>query len=83
MISFLVAQTVKNPPAIQETPVRPLGQEDPLQRKWLPTPVFLPGEFHGQRSLAGYNDILLSHLSSVICATVLVTDGEVTNHPKT
>jgi len=23
--------------------------------KWLPTPVFLPGEFHGQRSLAGYS----------------------------
>ena len=22
---------------------------------WQPTPVFLPGEFHGQRSLAGYN----------------------------
>ena len=24
-------------------------------RKWQPTPVFLPGEFHGQRSLAGYS----------------------------
>ena len=24
-------------------------------RAWQPTPVFLPGEFHGQRSLAGYN----------------------------
>ena len=24
-------------------------------RKWLPTPVFLPGEFHGQRSLAGHS----------------------------
>ena len=23
--------------------------------KWLPTPVFLPGKFHGQRSLAGYS----------------------------
>ena len=23
--------------------------------EWLPTPVFLPGEFHGQRSLAGYS----------------------------
>jgi len=34
---------------------------DPWVRKiswrseWLPTPVFLPGEFHGQRSLAGYS----------------------------
>ena len=24
-------------------------------RKWLPTPVFLPGESHGWRSLAGYS----------------------------
>ena len=24
------------------------------RREWLPTPVFLPGEFHGERSLAGY-----------------------------
>ena len=26
----------------------------PWRREWLPTPVFLPGEFHGQRSLEGY-----------------------------
>ena len=26
----------------------------PWRRKWQPTPVFLPGKFHGQRSLAGY-----------------------------
>ena len=25
------------------------------RREWQPTPVFLPGEFHGQRSLAGYS----------------------------
>ena len=25
------------------------------RREWLPTPVFLPGEFHGQRNLAGYS----------------------------
>ena len=25
----------------------------PWRREWLPTPVFMPGEFHGQRSLAG------------------------------
>ena len=25
------------------------------RRKWQPTPVLLPGEFHGQRSLAGYS----------------------------
>ena len=27
----------------------------PQRREWLPTPIFLPGEFHGQRSLAGYS----------------------------
>ena len=27
----------------------------PWRREWLPTPVFLPGEFHGQKSLAGYS----------------------------
>ena len=27
----------------------------PLSRKWQPTPVFLPGKFHGQRSLVGYS----------------------------
>ena len=29
----------------------------PWSRKWQPTPVFLPGEFHGQRSLAGYSPL--------------------------
>ena len=27
----------------------------PWKRKWQPTPVFLPGKSHGQRSLAGYS----------------------------
>ena len=44
----------RSPPAVQETWVQFLGQEDPLRREWPPAPVFLPGEFHGQRSLAGY-----------------------------
>ena len=44
----LVAQLVKNLPAMWETWVRSLGWEDPLEkREWLPTPVFWPGEFHG------------------------------------
>ena len=47
-------QTVKSLPAMQETWVWSLGWEDPLRREWQPTPVFLPGEFHGQRSLAVY-----------------------------
>ena len=38
-----------------ETWVRSLGREDPLEKKWQPTPVFLPGKFHGWRSLVGYS----------------------------
>ena len=48
----LVAHKVKNLPAMQETRVQSLGQENPCRRKWQATLVFLPGEFHGQRSLA-------------------------------
>ena len=34
-----------------------LGQTYPIQwrRKWQPTPVFLPGRYHGQKSLMGYS----------------------------
>ena len=32
-----------------------LDWEDPLEKGMEPTPVFLPGECHGQRNLAGYN----------------------------
>ena len=40
----LLAQMIKNPPAMQETRVQSQGQEDTQRRKWQPTPVFLPGE---------------------------------------
>ena len=43
----LVAQMVKNLPAMQETWVRSLAWEDPLEEAWKPTPVFWPGEFLG------------------------------------
>ena len=33
----------------------PWVRKVPWRREWLPTPVFLSGEFYGQRSLAGYN----------------------------
>ena len=33
----------------------PWVRKIPWRRKWLPTPIFLPGESHGQRSLAGYS----------------------------
>ena len=53
--AFLVAQMVKNQPARQETQVQSLDREDTLEKGMgLPTPVFLPGEFHEQRNLIGY-----------------------------
>ena len=51
----LVAQMVKNPPPMKEMWVRSLGREDPLVKEMVPTPVLLPGEFPGQRSLGGYS----------------------------
>ena len=51
----LVTQTAKNPSSLQETQVQSLGQEDPLRGEWQPTPVFLPGQPHGQRNLVGYS----------------------------
>ena len=46
---------LNNLPAMQQTRAQYLGWEDPWKRKWLPTPGFLPGEFQGQRMLAGYS----------------------------
>ena len=46
---------VKNPPEAWETWVQSLYYEDPWRRTWQPIPIFLPGESHGQRSLAGYS----------------------------
>ena len=43
----------KNPPAVQKMPVQSLGREDPLEEGMAAPPVFLPGEPHGRRSLAG------------------------------
>ena len=45
----LVAQMVKSLPAMQETRVWSLGQEDPLEKEMAPIPVFLSGKSHGQR----------------------------------
>jgi len=53
-----VALVVKNPPA-NAGDLRhgfdPWVGKVPWRRAWQPTPVFLPGDSHGQRSLAGYS----------------------------
>ena len=73
-----MAQIVKNLPVVQIQPgFSPWVGKVMWRREWLPTPV-LPGEFHGQRSLGGYNPgdhkesdtteqltLLLSHVPSM------------------
>ena len=57
LVSFLndkltqVAQTVKYLPEMRKT----WAGKIPWRREWQPTPVFLPGESHGQRRLVGYS----------------------------
>ena len=55
-MSFPSGSVVKNPPAMQEIwrPVfDPWVGKIPCNGKWQPTPIILPGKFHGQRSLVG------------------------------
>ena len=53
----LVAQLVKNLPAMWETWIWPLGLEDPLEKGRVPTPVVWPGEFHGLYSPWGPKEL--------------------------
>ena len=53
--AFLVAQLVKNLPAMQETWVQSLHWEDPLE-KGKATPEFWPGESHGLYSPWGHKE---------------------------
>jgi len=47
--------SVKNLFAVQEIWVQFLSREGLWRREWQPISVFLPGKFHGQKSLAGYS----------------------------
>ena len=51
----LVAQMVKNLPQCRRPGFDHWVGKIPWRGEWPPTPVFLPGEYHGQRSLAGYS----------------------------
>ena len=51
----LGAQMVKNLPAMQETKVRFLGWEDPLEKEMATHSSIIAGAAHGQRSLTGYS----------------------------
>ena len=71
-----VAQTVNNLPVVWETQVQSLRQEDVLRRGWLPTPVFLPGEFHGWTEEPGE----LSSMGSQTVGHDWMTDTHILTH---
>ena len=58
-LGFPGGSGVKNPPPntgdIGDSGLIPGSRRSPAEGNGSPTPVFLPGEFHGQRSLAGYS----------------------------
>ena len=76
-----MALEVKNLPANAED-IRDMGSVPGLERKiswrrkWQPTPVLLPGEFHGQRSLVGYRpqshkELVINEATQHACIALL------------
>ena len=58
IVASSVSQWVKNTPAMQDMQRHRFNLcvgKIPWRREWLPTPIFLPGETHGQGSLEGYS----------------------------
>ena len=72
---------VKNLPAMQEMQeiygFDPWVGKIPWRRKWQPTPVFLPGKPHGQRSLVGYSP--WGHKVSDMTEVLLLTTNSKAN----
>ena len=58
----LVAQMVKNPPAVQETGVWSWVGKIPWRRAWQPTPVFLPGESPWTEESGGLQSMWLQRI---------------------
>ena len=67
-----MALVIKNPPANagdMRCRLDPWVGKIPWRRKWQPTPVFLPEESHGQRSLVGYSGCEESDTAEVTAGT--------------
>ena len=54
----------------------PCVRKIPWRREWLPTPVFLPGEFHGQRNLVGYSPWGGKESESLLYGSSLTSVGD-------
>ena len=68
----LVAQLVKNPPAVRVAWVLSLGWEDAWRKERLPTPVFLPGEVHGLYSPWNHKELDMTERLSLLKATQII-----------
>ena len=79
MLGFLVAQVIKNLPAVWETWVDPWVGKIPWRRKWQSTPVFLPGESPwteepgGLQPIGGHKE---SDMAEQLTHTVQTSQGE-------
>ena len=76
-----MAQMVKNLPAMQETQVRSLGQEDSLEKGMATHFSILVGEFHRQTSLASYSPLgckMLDTTKQLTLHSTHLTTGSVT-----
>ena len=68
----LVAQLVKNLPAMLETWEDPWVGKIPWRREWLPIPVFWPGEFHGLYSPWGCKELDMVEQLSLHCSHLVL-----------
>ena len=57
---------------MQETQVWPVSGEDPLEKEWQPTPVFLSGKSHGQRSLVSYSAFCYKESDTTECLSIYI-----------
>ena len=64
-VALVVKNLSANAEDVRDAGLIPVGREDSWRRAWQPTPVLLPGESHGQRSLAGYSP--WGHKESCVC----------------
>ena len=79
MQTIILVLVVKNPPAKAGDRFDPWVRRILWRRKWQSTVIFLPGKFHGQRSLAGYSPraCVLSHFNRVqLFATLWTKDSQ-------
>ena len=76
----LVAQMVKNPSAMQGSWVRSLVRKISWRREWLPSPILLPEEFQGQRSLVAYTPLGCKELDMTEYADNHLQPGCINTH---